>query len=109
MRQPRSPKLLRQQENRGEHEERRLCLEFPRALLVEVIVANLVCGGDGTSGVLAIEERSGLLQREAPGLDNEEVAESELEGEPAAVDDVVLPSDVAEGDGVDVLVEDEGD
>ena len=33
--------------------------------------------------------------------------EDELEGEPRAVDDVVLPAKLLEGDGVDVLVEDE--
>ena len=43
------------------------------------------------------------------GLDDEEVAECELESDPAAVDDVVLPGDVVERDRVDVLVEDEGE
>ena len=36
-----------------------------------------------------------------------EVDISELEHEPAAVDDVVLPADRVEGDGVNILVEDE--
>ena len=64
---------------------------------------------ESTGNVLAIEKRGGLLEREALRLDDEEVAEYELKREPRAVDDIVLPSDVLEGDRVDVLVEDEGE
>jgi len=49
-----------------------------------------------------------LLERGVLGLDVEEVDDGQLDSEPAAVDDVVLPLDGVEGDGVDVLVEEEG-
>ena len=54
---------------------------------------------------LAIKVACNLLERGVAGLDVEHVDDDELDGEPDAVDDVVLPADVADGDGVDVLVE----
>jgi hypothetical protein len=44
-----------------------------------------------------------------PGLNDEQVAVYELEKDPDDVDDVVLPSDVFEGDRIYILVEDEGE
>lgn len=52
-------------------------------------------------------ERVDLLKRSVAGLDEEEVDESELDGEPKDVDDVVLPRDFLKGNGVDVVVEEE--
>ena len=45
-----------------------------------------------------------LLKRSVAGLDVEEVDDNELDDDPNIVHDVILPSDVLEGDGVDVLV-----
>jgi len=58
---------------------------------------------------LTVEQSRSLFQTEALGFDDEEVTEGGLEGKPTAVDDVVLPTDHAKSDRVDVLVEDEGD
>lgn len=72
-------------------------------------MANVVHSvADGTRCVLAVEQGGSLLERETLRLDDEEVEEDELEGDPAAVDDIVLPAQIIEGDGVNVLVEDEG-
>ena len=81
------------------------------ALLVVVLVADIGRGVGGSRCdvrlLLAVEQSSGLFERTVPGLDDEQVDEHGLEREPAAVDDVVLPAQVAERAGVDVLVEDE--
>ena len=63
---------------------------------------------DRALGLLAVEQRGSLFERETLGLDDEEVQERELKREPAAVDNVVLPAKLAKRDRVDVLVEDEG-
>jgi hypothetical protein len=52
----------------------------------------------------AIKVLGNLLERSVTGLDVEEVHDNELDNDPDIVHDVVLPSDVLEGDGVDVLV-----
>ena len=57
--------------------------------------------------LLTIEQRGGLLKSAVLGLDNEDDHERQLECEPHAVDDVVLPAELREGDGVGVLIEDE--
>ena len=73
-------------------------------------MADIVRGiADGAGRFLAVEQRGRLLEREAPRLDDEDVQEGKLEGEPAAVEDVVLPLEAAERDRVDVLVEDDRD
>lgn len=60
--------------------------------------------------LVAIEDGSdGLQRRLSESLDQVEVDEDDLEEQEDTVDDVVLPLDGTEGDGVDVLVEDEGD
>ena len=61
----------------------------------------------GTLSVVTIEQRCSLLKREAPSFDDKEVAERELERNPAAINDVVLPPNTPESDRVDVLVEDD--
>ena len=57
-----------------------------------------------SSTYLAVEVLSDLLKRSVAGFDVEEVHNDELDQDPDVVHDVVLPSDVLEGDGVDVLV-----
>lgn len=52
----------------------------------------------------AIKVLGNFLERSVTGLDVEEVNDNELDNDPDIVHDVVLPSDVLEGDGVDVLV-----
>lgn len=52
----------------------------------------------------AVEVLGNLLERSVAGLNVEEVHNDELDQDPDVVHDVVLPSDVLEGDGVDVLV-----
>ena len=53
---------------------------------------------------LAVKVLGNLLKRSVASLDVEEVHNDELEHDPNVVHDVVLPSDVLESDGVDVLV-----
>jgi len=74
----------------------------------------LVPGRKATSvdlfnSILTIEQCGGLLQTEALCLDDEHVAEEQLEDEPTAVNDIVFPPDIAKSDGIDVLIEDEGE
>ena len=57
--------------------------------------------------IVTIEQRGGLLESAVLGLHNEDDHERQLECEPHAVDDVVLPAELREGDGVGVLIEDE--
>lgn len=52
----------------------------------------------------AVEVLGNLLERSVAGLDVEEVHNNELDHNPDVVHDVVLPSDVLQSDGVDVLV-----
>lgn len=60
--------------------------------------------------LVSVEDGSdGLQRRLSESLDQVEVDEDDLEEQEDTVDDVVLPLDGTEGDGVDVLVEDEGD
>jgi len=63
---------------------------------------------DLLESIFTIEQDGGFLESAVLGLNDEEVAEDQLEGDPDDVDDVVLPADVRKGDGVDILVEDEG-
>jgi len=60
-------------------------------------------------GLVTIEQRRGLFQGPVLRFNNEEVAVDELERRPNAVDNVVSPGDAVERNGVDVLVEDEGE
>jgi len=59
-------------------------------------------------GVFTVEMLRHFLERSIPCFNVEEVDDSEFDGQPAGVDDVVVPSDSAESDGVDVGVEEEG-
>ena len=52
----------------------------------------------------AVEVLGNLLKGSVAGLDVEEVHDNELDHNPDVVHDVVLPSDVLQSDGVDVLV-----
>jgi hypothetical protein len=52
----------------------------------------------------AVKVLGNLLERSVAGLDVEEVHDDELDDDPHVVDDVVLPCNVLQSDGVDVLV-----
>ena len=54
---------------------------------------------------VVFEDHCGFFESSALGLDGVEVHEDGLEAVPDGVDDVVLPVEGIEGDGVDVLVE----
>ena len=51
-----------------------------------------------------VEVLGNLLERGVASLDVEEVHDNEFDHDPDVVHDVVLPSDVLQGDWVDVLV-----
>lgn len=70
------------------------------------VVASAV--GELGDGILSIEQGSGLLEGTSLGLGGPEPDVDEFEDEPAAVDEVVLPLEGVEGDGVGVLIEDDG-
>ena len=59
-------------------------------------------------GGIAVEVLGDFLERGVAGLDVEAVDDDELDEEPDVVDDVVLPAEGVERDGVDVAVEEEG-
>lgn len=61
----------------------------------------------GHNSRISIEMLCNLLQRRIPSLDIEEPDNGKLNTEPCAVEDVVLPSKMLQGDGVDVLVEEQ--
>lgn len=67
-------------------------------------------GGSTTSqqGIFSVEMLGNFFQRSVSRLDVEDVDHDKFDGEPDAVDNVVLPADVSQGDWVDVLVEEEG-
>ena len=67
----------------------------------------LRCGRTANNGFVAIEVLGDLLERGVACFDVEEVDDCEFHGEPDAVEDVVFPAEVVEGDGVDVLVEED--
>ena len=52
----------------------------------------------------AVKVLRNLLERGVAGLDVEEVHDDEFDHDPDIVHDVVLPSNVLQGNGVDVLV-----
>lgn len=63
---------------------------------------------DGFNGLIPIEHSRRLFESAVLRFNNENIAIDKLKGDPANIDDVVLPCDIVEGDRVDVLVEDEG-
>lgn len=64
--------------------------------------------GELSDSIFTVEEGSSLFERATLGLDEPEPDIDELEDEPDGVDEVVLPLEGSEGDGVGVLVEDDG-
>jgi hypothetical protein len=72
-------------------------------------LALLSSNGAAQNCLVSIEVLANLLKRSVAGFDVELPDDEELEGEPAAVDDVVLPLDGLEGNGVDVVVEEESE
>jgi len=67
----------------------------------------LVGSSTSDNGVFSVEVLGHLLERSVAGFDVEEVDDAEFESEPAAVNDVVFPADLAKSDGVDVRVEED--
>jgi hypothetical protein len=67
----------------------------------------LCCGRTTDNGLVAVEVFCDFLKGSVACFDVEEVDDCELHGEPDAVEDVVFPAEVVEGDGVDVLVEED--
>ena len=63
---------------------------------------------DGFNGLIPIEHSRRLFESAVLRFNDENIAIDKLKGDPAYIDDVVLPCDIVEGDRVDVLVEDEG-
>jgi hypothetical protein len=70
------------------------------------VVAGTV--GELSDGILTIEQGGGLFERTSLGLGGPEPDVDQFDDEPAAVDEVVLPPEGLEGDGVGVLIEDDG-
>ena len=67
--------------------------------------AALLGGSSSTNrSSITVKVASNFFKRGVLGLNVEEVDDDEFETEPDAVDNVVLPLDVAQSDGVDVLV-----
>jgi len=58
-------------------------------------------------GIVTIEVPGDFLERRVTSLDEEEVNDNQFDSQPAVVNDVVLPGDVADGNWVDVVVEEE--
>jgi len=61
-----------------------------RVLVVHGVPGDL---GEVLGGVLSIEQRCSFFECQALGLNDEEVDVDKLEGDPAYVDEVVLPSE----------------
>lgn len=82
-----------------------------RVLVVaaDTTLSQIVAGTVGELGnrIFTIEQSGGLLKRASLGLGSPEPDVDELEDEPDGVDEVVLPLEGIEGDGVGVLVEDD--
>ena len=58
---------------------------------------------DMLRGIFTIEQGGGLFKCTTLGLHKEDVEVDGLEGDPADVDDVIPPGELAEGDGVGIL------
>ena len=78
-----------------------------QAHLIGQLPALVRSSGTSNHCVITVEVLSDFLEWGVAGLDVEEVDDSEFDGEPDAVNDVVLPANVVEGDGVDVLIEED--
>ena len=63
---------------------------------------------DGFNSLIPIEHSRRLFESAVLRFNNEDIAIDKFKGDPANIDDVVLPCDIVEGDRVDVLVEDQG-
>jgi len=78
-----------------------------QACLGRKLESLLGCGGTANYGLVAVEVLGDFLEGGVACFDVEEVDDGEFDGEPDAVEDVVFPAEVVEGDGVDVLVEED--
>jgi len=85
-------------------------LEVVRVLVVVGLINFRVGNVRNLFGsIFTIEQRGGFFKGTVLGLNDVEVEEDNLEADPTAVDNVVLPGDVIKSNGVDVLVENEGE
>jgi len=73
----------------------------------ELLLSKSSSGVTTNASILTIEVLGNLLKWGVAGLDEEEVDDDKLNGEPAAVDNIVLPLNVLESNWVDVVVEEE--
>ena len=89
------------------HPLRRMANRIVQAGLAREMQALLSGGATTDDGLVAVEVFGDFLERGVAGLDVEEVDDGELDAEPDAVEDVVFPGEVVEGDRVDVLVEED--
>ena len=60
-------------------------------------------------GLVAVEVLGDFFEGRVSGLDVKEIDDGEFNSEPDAVEDVVLPGEVIEGNWIDVLVEEDCD
>ena len=67
----------------------------------------LRCSRTADNGLVTVEVLGNFLEWGVACFDVEKVDDCEFHGEPDAVEDVVFPAEVVEGDGVDVLVEED--
>lgn len=89
---------------------RMLALGLADLVLISCQVARLCRSSIATNdGRVPVEVLGDLLERGVLGLDEPLPDNERLEGDPADVDEVVLPSNSLQGDGIDVLIEPEGD
>jgi len=79
-------------------------------VVADIASGDIVAGtvGELCDGIFTIEHGTSLLEGTSLGLGSPEPDVDQLEHEPASVDEVVLPLESTESDGVGVLVEDDG-
>ena len=87
-----------------------LALGLADRVLVSSQVACLECSSIATNnGGISVEVLCDFLEWRVLGLNEPLPDDKRLEGNPADVDQIVLPGNRLQGDGVDILVEPESD
>jgi hypothetical protein len=80
----------------------RRLISFPHLTLLHLCICNL-----GNIDGIAIEEFGDFFQGRVPCLDNEEIDDHDFEDEEYTVEQVIFPCECLEGNGVDILIEEE--